>query len=459
MHRPVILNLTVNALRLRFDGPDQRLRLIEVLDFDKVSLTYNGHELVRKSRSSEGTVEADPAGRAPAFRHIYNRFFGPTYPGEYVPPELAQASGTYVLSYPGVAFTFPFKHKSWSDKSDFVTLLSSSAASPASSLAIFLGGSWPEARTELFTKPLTSPRSLALAGRHSEHFADEVEDVVVLGAGRLQFNRRSSPPFVLTLNETTPQDLVAELGPPDSIYRKSDSRITIHGLETAGDRRPSISSTGADEHHERGQTIAVDEDEDAEDHKSPDRVKSMAATDSFYNYFHLGFDALVSPPEAESHNLCRTGENHESVNPQSGLSITKVLLHGNVPGSFSFNRHRRLRWTIQDPADETKALATSETPFKDISKVLKSVWKDSYTDSEEAKSMQRGMVLNRGWGESPDSSIELLGDFEGDEMPKRTNGTRHSEGPKLMNNTELFGFPGLLFEVLKNDTVSCLTTY
>ena len=74
------------------------------------------------------------------------------------------------------------------------------------------------------------------------------------------------------------------------------------------------------------------------------------------------------------------------------------------------------------------------------------------SSAEDEKQMQRGMVLNRGWGESPDSSIELLGGFE--EGP-----SKHEGHTAVMNNTELFGFPGMLFEVLKNDTVSCLTVY
>ena len=66
--------------------------------------------------------------------------------------------------------------------------------------------------------------------------------------------------------------------------------------------------------------------------------------------------------------------------------------------------------------------------------------------------MQRGMVLNRGWGQSPDSSIELLGGF--DDAPIKQQGQA-----AVMNNTDLFGFPGMLFEVLKNDSISALTVY
>ena len=98
-------------------------------------------------------------------------------------------------------------------------------------------------------------------------------------------------------------------------------------------------------------------------------------------------------------------------------------------------------------------------PFSEISAILEDVWQDSYGSSEENQPSQRGMVLNRGWGESPESSIELLnGPDDGSvvQKPVDSDSTSAIEG---LGNTELFGFPGMLFEVLKNDTVSCLTVY
>lgn len=71
--------------------------------------------------------------------------------------------------------------------------------------------------------------------------------------------------------------------------------------------------------------------------------------------------------------------------------------------------------------------------------------------------MQRPMVLNRGWGDSPENSVEFLGGWEETTSKgPRAGGDSHDGG---LGNTELFGFPGLLFEVLKNGAVSCLTVY
>ncbi|KAG7131327.1 UPF0183 protein like [Verticillium longisporum] len=44
---PVSLTLPANGLRLRFDGPEQRLRLIEIIDFTKNHITFKDRDLCR----------------------------------------------------------------------------------------------------------------------------------------------------------------------------------------------------------------------------------------------------------------------------------------------------------------------------------------------------------------------------------------------------------------------------
>jgi hypothetical protein len=67
------------------------------------------------------------------------------------------------------------------------------------------------------------------------------------------------------------------------------------------------------------------------------------------------------------------------------------------------------------------------------------------------------MVLNRDWGDSPESSVEFLGGWEETTAKGQPSGVDGHDGK--LGNTELFGFPGLLFEVLKNGAVSSLTVY
>lgn len=460
---PIILNLPYNGLRLRFDGPDQRLRLIEVLDFSAITLVYKNTDLVRRTKSTDGTnPEENPATLGPTFRHIYSRLFGPTYAGEYLPPEHGRPTGTYVLSYPGLAFNFPIKHQSWSDKVDFVSILSSNATSPAVSMAIFSGSSWTEARSILFTKTPTYPRLSSLIGKSAETIADEIEEVRVLGGGKVEFVRRSTPAFILTLSEATPQDLVAELGPPDAIYRKNDRRISIHATGKPSNRRPPSMSPALDPQAlDTDQSSMQSYTEDSDLGPEPDEERSSGSGDEcFYNYFNHGFDILISSPAPRSLHFPGSCNNETSKSSSAQLVATKIFLHGNIPGSFSFNRHRRCRWTIQTTEDGQEQVLTSEMQFSDVSSTLKRLWHGIYRNEDEEQQMQRGMVLNRGWEQSPESSIELLGDLE--ESPTRAQGLGGGSAEVIgnrMSNTELFGFPGMLFEVLKNDTISCVTVY
>ena len=454
LRNAVVLQLPSNGLRLRFDGPDQRLRLVEVLDFSRVNLVYKAQDVLKGAKAGEPA--SSPQG--PSFRHVYNRLFGPSYPGEYVPPTDNSPYGTYVLSYPGVAFSFPLQHSAWSDQCDFVALLSSSAALPATSMAIFQGSSWPEVRAKIFTQQPQYPRSSAVVGKSRDSFADEVEEFHIFGAGKLEVVRRTSPPLLISLGETTPQDLIAEFGPPDAIYRKHDRRISIHRAAGAGGDAMHLSPSPGrgmdmpDTDHSSSNSVTDDSDDEILPSSIGD--SSSLPAECFFNYFHHGFDAFISYPTTPGPAFPSSGISDPSPpSSASQLTVTKIVLHGNVPGSYPFNRHRRSRWMIH--LDESDDGLTSESPYEEISTRLRGVWKGSYGDQKDEHAMQRPMVLNRGWGDSPESSVEFLGGWE----ETTAKGPRTDDHDGGLGNTELFGFPGLLFEVLKNGAVSCLTVY
>lgn len=469
-----MLCLPVNGLRLRFDGADQRLRLIEVLDFSKTPLTYKNNDVIKASAgTSSSAVSASKGPTGPTFRHVYNRLIGPAFAGEFIPPlpEEDAAKGLYILSYPGIAFSFPLLCSAWSPKADFVSLLSSSAAEAAVTMAIFNGSSWADTRETLYTRPPQYPRSLALAGKGKEGGPDEVDHVRVHGHGRIEILRRFNPPFWMKLSETTPQDLVAELGPPDAIFRKNDRRLSIHKKRTSDGVKSDVqfgASPGRyDSHTDTDQSSAqntTDDSDDETDAISSNGIRDSSSTECFYNYFRHGFDVFISLPTASSSRFPASHRPEVETRPMplaNHLTATKLLLHGNIPGSYPFNRHRRSRWTIRLERNAVDTdLLTSEMPFKEISEHLKDAWKGTYSSKAEADSLQRGMVLNRGWEDSPGSSCELLGGWE-EQLDGRKQGISGTgiNGSQALGNTELFGFPGLIFEVLKSDAISCLTVY
>ncbi|KAI1459940.1 hypothetical protein F4805DRAFT_419264 [Annulohypoxylon moriforme] len=471
---PVVLALPANGIRLRFDGPEQRLRLVEVIDFSKNRITYQEKDIAKPAQGTLGSPRlGGDATSGPAFKNIYHRLFGPTYAGEYIPPTdsgNSNAVGTYILSYPGVAFSFPLPKSAYSPNKDVVSLLSSSASQTASSVAVFSGKSWAHARETLWDEILPSVKSTFLFSKSKEVVPDEISLVKIHGGGRLQlFKKWTNASVWINLGETTPQDLVAELGPPDAIYRKNDQRMYIHKTRTASHSR-SRSNGGdyrrPDDLTDTDQSSAHTGSDDSEDEAIEDEFIGNVSGECFYNYFYLGFDILVSPPQPTSRTppsqvSALNGKEVPGSNPfKNGtadrLVATKMVLHANVPGSYPFNRHRRCRWEIQYLAiDSSSTILNSETPFDEIEERLREEWKSTYSSEEDAKRRQRGMVLNRGWGDSPGSSCEFLGGWEdssGGVAAKKFDGSEDS-------TTTLYGFPGMVFEVLKNGFVSAVTVY
>jgi hypothetical protein len=442
------------------------LRLIEILDFTKNKLTYKDRDVYRHPTSSTTALESSEDHAGPMFRHIYKNLIGPTFPGEYLEPEPGDETGMglYVLSYPGVAFSFPLHTSIWSPRKDVVSLFSGPSSRPAATMAIFSGDSWAEARGILYTQTLEPVKSFIPLTKGKEPMPDEVSLVRIYGEGRLELVRpTSNAPFWLQLGETTPQELVAELGPPDAIYRKNDQRMAIHkdrtlsGTHTRPDMNEFRSDDSTDTDQSSAHTATDDSDEEAEDGE----VAGSVSGECFYNYFYRGLDILISTPTTPSQrppskaNVESKDVSSDPADLSSRLVASKLVLHGNVPGSYPFNRHRRCRWEIQY-LDNSPDSINSETPFKDVEDRLHEEWKSIYKDAKEAKSRQRGMVLNRDWGDSPGSSVELLGGWEDSAGGKRTNSRDSTKG---LGNTTLYGFPGLVFEVLKNGTVSGVTVF
>lgn len=441
-----------------------------MLDFTKNQLTYNNKDVFRHVANSQiGGVQQERV-LGPTFRHIQKNLIGPAFPGEYVAPEEGDGTGQglYIMSYPGVAFSFPVKASSWDPKQDVVSLLSSSGSSPAVAMAIFPGDLWPVARERLFTQTLNPREVFAANTKGREPVPDEVCLVKIHGEGRLELLRPDgSPSHWIQLGLTSPQDLVATLGPPDAIYRKSDQRMSIHKARpSSANHSRSDSDSRTRDDTDTDASSAHTATDDSEDGEEGGEVAGSVSGECFYNYFYHGFDVLVSPPTQPS----QTPPSKKRGNPSKDSTLipgemssrvvaTKFILHGNVPGSYPFNRHRRCRWEIiYLPQAKGQGIVHSETPFKDVEHRLHEEWKSIYKDDEEAKYRQRGMVLARDWGDSPGSSVELLGGWEESVGGKRTDST-DIDDVKGLGNTTLFGFPGLVFEVLSNGTVSGLTVF
>ncbi|PNS21899.1 hypothetical protein CAC42_497 [Sphaceloma murrayae] len=430
---PVVVELPENGLRLRFDGEQQRLRLIEILDIDKDQYTVKNDPVIHASDQSAGPSQL-------MYRRVY-QLFGASYPGEYMPPSNGSRKGTYVVSYPGIALSFLLDPAAWSPQVDHAKMLAEAGAC-VSSIAIFEGKSWAEARKDLFTRKPSLPQSLLPITRHKEGSPDEVESIAVQAENMLHFSRRVSNPVTVKLGETTAQDLINDFGPPDSIYKRpgdgSDSTVRPARASrrrsssvvprSFGSTPSSISSTNTD-------TYDADFEED-DGIDGPDVVRHE---EQYYCYFQHGFDALVGPAADGPKGLAPT-----SLQPV----VTRMILHGNVPGSFEFNRHRRSRWTLEHV--KGRGGVTSESKFGEVHDQLIGRFRAQWPERE----MKEGMVIVRDWaGDSPSGSAILIG--EGAESEEEEAGVR--DGEQWLKNTQLYKFPGLMFEVMHNGAISALT--
>lgn len=461
---PISVALPANGIRLRFDGPEQRMRLIEVLDFSKSHITFNERDLVKPSNDSSGpdSPSQGSLSSGPTFRHIYHRMLGPTYEGEFIPPPQGQGAGIYVLSYPGVAFNFSLSESAYSPTKDVVSLLSSAANQVATSMALFSGESWSDARPTLWTRVLPSVKATSIMPRGRDVYPDEVSLVRLHGSGKIQFFRKwTSNSFWMTLGETTPQELVRLLGPPNAIYRKNDRKMTIHQMRTMANATTRTSPGDLSQTEELIDTdqssMNTGSEESEDDMLMDESAVNKPSGECFYNYFYMGFDVLLSTPVTTSMSTPSENATPSGAEPKlkeyhpERLVATKLVLHGNIPGSYEFNRHRRCRWEIGYLVDPNRGLpVNSEAEFTQIEERMNEKWGHGVPNGKSPP-RQRGMVLNRGWGDSPGSSCELLGGWE-ESGAKRADASGDS-------TTTLFGFPGMVFEVLKNGYVNTVTVY
>jgi hypothetical protein len=317
-------------------------------------------------------------------------------------------------------------------------------------MAIFDGNSWPEARGTLFVKEPSGPRTAAIVSQPRDALPAELELASVQGSGRIVFVRRPQAlPLDITIGQTTPQDLLTELGPPDATHkrhiapapdaaihdrrRSSNVRSFGNGHLTHATPPSSYSSTGTD-------TFDTDFDSgDAEDDPA-----ERTGRETFWCYFNHGLDILVGPPSdtihSEDPNFPPT-----PVAASAHLVVLKVTIHGNIPGSYSFNRHRRLRWALE--LRGASSTLTSEHMFDEIKSDLLQAFHGVWPDSE----MSRGRVVNRTWGGSPTDSSFFLPDADED-LVESGGGSE-----AWLGNTKLYSFPGLTFEVSSNGAISALT--
>lgn len=442
-----------------------------MLNFGKIRLQHNGKD-INKHVSGETLSLATHEEPGPSFKSVYNEF-GPTFPGEYIGED--RHDGIYCMSFKeGIAFLFPLKAPAGFSKIDFasaISVLSSSACQPAASMVVFPDKSWKAAREGIYATDLTHLLLAPFVASRRDGVPPEVLHAQVRDRGRIELARRDALPFILSLCETTQQDLLTELGPPDATYRKVLKKNTAsHKRRTSSmsSRRSNVKLEGERNSSAISDTDGSDAWSDDDEEEETTVVNEFDNEDVgvWWNYYSHGLDILISQahqasaksPTAPRDYEADGDEKENEVIARNHLTATKVAIHSNIPGSYQFNRHRRLRWSLESwplPHEEHAPPLTSETKFRDIQSHLHEVFRETYENGEEAKEQQQPLAINRDWGEASSlgNSVELLGGWE--DSKKKGDQEGDGEGGRI-GEVLVFGFPGLAFEVLKNGVVSCL---
>ncbi|KAF8984635.1 hypothetical protein BGZ46_007451 [Entomortierella lignicola] len=262
----IVLRLVSNGIELLFEPYSQRLKLIHVYDFLRLRLT-------------------------------------PTFPGGF-----DVQKNIYTLGYPGLSLVFPIPEKlifSYQTSEELPIEFPDGNTPVASHMYIFHGADWLTATPVSASTLARNIQDSGSPGHHGGRVGEgrpELERVVArINYGAvLQFvGAGQSQKCHIQLNVTTPQDLLADLGSPGSIYYKEDDKMQIHS--------------------DNSESSPIQQEDDGILGEMED----------------IGYDRTNRP--AEGIDILFDGVTHR---------CKKIILHTNVPGHFDFQSYKRCPFTL-----------------------------------------------------------------------------------------------------------------
>ncbi|KAJ2956512.1 hypothetical protein NQZ79_g7622 [Umbelopsis isabellina] len=398
-----IISLPQNGLNLRCDGSLQRLRCIECYDISKVKLIYQNNDV------------------------------RPTYPGEFDASESA-----YSLNYPGLSFTFPIpsRHQELYSSSTELPLEFPDGTTPIANHVYVYNGSqnWRQCSLPNLQK-IISENNNSTQGRYGKKGRREVERVIAepnvgitlifpLGNTSVGTSDSHSEDSSTTsaasggtvkvlVRSTTPQDLLSDLGKPSCIFYKEEDKMRIHSVLD----EPS-SDKGKPDNGDEEDTTSESENVVSGENAVDKGIEAAQPADYFFNYFYLGIDVLFDG----SAHVCK-----------------KIVLHGNIPGHFDFQRYKRCPFVLRFSSAQMASKSAPEEILVDVDtgmnndipgtlniQALKKriPWvANNGISSPEDSTKQKPVILTRGSSEqNPFGSSHLTGYNEGIVMEVMKNG-------------------------------------
>ncbi|ORX86039.1 UPF0183-domain-containing protein [Anaeromyces robustus] len=188
----ILINLPYNGISLRVCPYKQKLKSIEIYDFQKVSQVYRNQEY-----SSQKTI--------PTFVNIC-KIFGPIYPGNF---NLEKSQ--YELNYPGITFIFPIPKEFINKYKDELPFELEDGTTPvANRVYIYSGKNWTE--------------SVFPSNNES---SNNFDDLYINENYELIFPKKN---LTLSLGMDS-QNVIGDLGSPSNIYYKHEDKMTIHSSD------------------------------------------------------------------------------------------------------------------------------------------------------------------------------------------------------------------------------------
>lgn len=412
---PILVMLANLGVRLMFHSSgNQELMLIEILDFSCRKLCYKGtflNDIIYSYPSDEELCDTSqiPTRKKQVLpstlKQIYNKIFGPTFPGN-----LDRERRSYVLSYPGIAFRFKInldelllRLENVEDSNNILSILTNwdvAADIPCQSFAVYKGESYGE-----FHKCLQTLSRSNLVDYSKSAVGLRVKKILVnLSKGTADIERDLDGPLpaaTIKIGDTTQQDIIRLLGPPDASFNKFDSRLLIHkhlkGMGTASEKSGSVYK--------------------------------------FHNYFRYGVDFLYNLNAAQ----------------QSSGVLEKIIIHnGGIAESLDFMYWNKCDWTVSHGEGTSQVAVDSSMYFGDFSAEF----------LDRVDTTKNGPVLlNRGESEIVGSDeVEFV---QAKEITNANPVELENVGAcKTWGQLKLYGFDRCIFEVVgSNDCISSVTVY
>lgn len=423
LETPLLITLPEQGVRLMFSATGhQKLLLIEILNFEHLKLNYKGSYLndivyteptdleLASMSGSDSYLDFEKKKQIlpPTLKEVYNRIFGPTFPGA-----LDRESKSYLLSYPGVAFKFYIGLEELlmalgenDDKNSILSKLTNwhrASDIICKNMAIFNGDDYSSFLAQLphMARDNDAPPRLS-------NTADLcIEKIVVTlcdGTAEIRFHSENKvPPAKIVIGQSTQQDILRVLGPPDAYFNKFDSRLLIH--------KHILSSTVLD--------------------------LDSGSVFKFHNYFRHGIDLLynLNPPN------------------QKGGILLKIIIHnGGIIKTLDFMKWSKCNWKIQ-------------TRPGDAPSVNSSMYFHQFDESflnEVNTGKSDPVLLNRNeieFSKDDDLEVVLSDELQLNLILSATNLTESVESNAL-GQLKLYGYDRCIWEVVEsNDCVSCVTIY